>query len=301
MARTLEDLLRDRDVVILDGAVGTELERRGVPLPLPVWTGDAAGRAPDVLRGIYLDYLRAGVDVVTACTWRTQPYVLRTVGREAEAAALTRQSVAIARAACVTTGHGLVAGSMGPLEDCYHPERVPAADVLRREHAVHAELVAEAGVDLIMLETMNTSREAHAAAEAALATGLPVLVSLILDPVRGDVLSGEDLETVSAHLRTLEVEGRLLAGFLVNCAPPATITSALARLDAPRDPRPIGAYANLGLDDGKGGWRPDTRTPPEAYGERAREWRALGARLIGGCCGSTPEHLAAVSRALRAG
>ena len=301
MARTFEDLLRERDVVILDGAVGTELERRGVPLPLPVWTGDVAVRAPEVLRGIYLDYLRAGVDLVTACTWRTQPYVLRAVGFEGHAAALTRRAVDIAREACATAGHGLVAGSMGPLEDCYHPERVPAGDVLRREHAAHARLVADAGVDLIMLETLNTSREAHAAAEAALATGLPVLVSLILDPVRGDVLSGEDLEVVSAHLRALEVEGRRLGGFLVNCAPPATITAALARLEVPRDPRPTGAYANLGSEDGKGGWRPDTQTPPEAYGDWAREWRALGARLIGGCCGSTPEHLAAVSRALRAG
>ena len=102
MAQTFEDLLCERDVLILDGAVGTELERRGVALPLPVWTGDAAVRAPGVLRGIYLDYLQAGVDIVTACTWRTQPYVLRAVGREAEAAALTRRAVDIAREACAT-------------------------------------------------------------------------------------------------------------------------------------------------------------------------------------------------------
>ena len=299
MPNDLERLLASRDVVILDGATGTELERRGMPAPLPLWTADAAVRAPDLLRQIHVDYLEAGADVLTANTFRTHPYTLRAAGREAEAADLTRRSVEIARQACERAGRGLVAGSVAPLEDCYHPERVPPPDVLRRDHAAHVRNLVAAGVDLVLVETMNTAREAHAAAEAGLESGLPVLVSLILDQRSGDVLSGEDLEVAWAHLRALEAHGARVAGFLVNCAPPDVIAPALERTHRPQDARPIGAYANLGRAETHGNWTHDAATPVEAYAERALEWVEMGARWIGGCCGTTPDHIRAVAAALR--
>ncbi len=290
-----EQLLAARSVILLDGATGTELQRRGVQTRPPLWTAEAARDNAGVLERIHLDYLAAGADIVTANTFRTTPYTLRAVGREGEAAGLTRQSVDVARRACARAGHGIVAGSMAPLEDCFHPERVPAADVLLREHAAHARNLQYAGVDLLLVETMNTAREAHDAALAALETGLPVLVSLILDPeLPGELLSGEDLDVAWAHIRPLPV-----AGLLLNCTPPARIEAALERMQWSNDRRPIGAYANCGNEGPAGTWVPDTRTPPEAYGENAARWVSLGARIVGGCCGTTPEHLRAVRAALR--
>ena len=295
MATALEQLLATRSVVFLDGPTGTELQRRGLPTASPLWTADAALQAPEVLQQIHFDYLQAGADIVTANTFRTTPYTLRQVGRENEALALTQRSVAVARRACALIGHGLVAGSMAPLEDCFHPERVPAGDVLLREHAAHARNLQAAGVDLLLVETMNTAREAHDAAQAALDTGLAVLVSLILDPSgSGDLLSGEDLEVAWAHIRPLAV-----AGFLVNCSPPAAVSAALERMQWPDETRPIGAYANFGHETPDGAWAPDTRTPPAAYAECATAWRRLGARIIGSCCGTTPDHLRAAVAALR--
>ena len=301
MPNAFESLLAARGVLLLDGATGTELQRRGVPTPLPLWTADAAVRAPGVLQQIHLDYLEAGADVVTANTFRTTPYTLRKHGRESEAATLTLRSVEIARAACDAAERGLVAGSMSPLEDCFHPERVPPGDVLLREHAAHARNLRAAGVDVLLVETMNTAREAHDAATAALETGLPVLVSLILDQDgEGDLLSGEELDVAWAHIRPLPV-----AGLLVNCSPPRVITSALERMQWRDERRPLGAYANFGRADEISGWAPDTTTPPEDYAECVREWLALGARLIGGCCGTTPAHVraaaAAVASARRSG
>lgn len=284
---SFEKLLAERDVVILDGGTGTELQRRGFAARLPLWTAEAARLAPDLLRQIHADYLAAGADIVTANTFRTQPYTLRRAGRETDAPALTQESVDVARAACREARCGLVAGSLAPLEDCYKPELVPPPDVTRREHALHARHLADAGVDLLLVETMNTAREAHAAAEAALATELPVLVSLILQE-SGDLLSGEDLDVACAHLRALEVEGRRIAGFLINCAPPATLLEALARLEG-ADTRPIGAYANVGI--------PAT-VEPAAYAAWALECRRSGARVLGGCCGTTPGHIGAIVRAL---
>jgi homocysteine S-methyltransferase len=296
MAASFADLLATQGVVLLDGATGTELQRRGVPTPLPLWTADAAVRSADVLRRIHQDYLEAGADIVTANTFRTAPYLLRKLNREREAVELTRRSVEVARAACAAAGRGLVAGCMAPLEDSHRPERVPSGDVLLREHAAHAHALQEAGVDLLLVETMNTAREAHDAATAALETGLPVLVSLILDPHgAGELLSGEDLDVAWAHLRPLPV-----AGFLVNCTPPAVITQALERMQWSGESRPIGAYANFGREDERNGWAPDTSTPPEAYGTAVHEWLQRGARLVGGCCGTTPAHLRSAAQAVRA-
>ncbi|HZL85374.1 MAG TPA: homocysteine S-methyltransferase family protein [Candidatus Krumholzibacteria bacterium] len=295
MAGAFENLLATREVVFLDGAIGTELHRRGVPTQPPLWTADAATVAPDVLEKIHGDYLLAGADIVTANTFRSTPYTLRKVGRELDAQDLTQRTVGIARRACTQAGRGLVAGCMAPLEDCFHPERVPPGDVLLHEHTLHARHLQAAGVDLLLVETMNTAREAHDAALVALETGLPVLVSLILDPDgEGDLLSGEDLDVAWAHIRPLPV-----AGFLVNCTPPEVVTLALERMHWSGDKRPIGAYANFGHETPDGDWAPDTRTPPSEYGRIVATWRELGARLIGGCCGTTPEHLRAATTALR--
>lgn len=285
-------------MIILDGATGTELQRRGFHTTAPLWTADAALLAPDLLRRIHVDYLHAGAEVVTANTFRTQPYVLRTVGRELEAAALTQRAVSLARDACVLAGHGRVAGSMAPLEDCYHPERVPPLEVLQREHELHAHHLAAAGVDLILVETMNTRREALAAATAALATGLPVWVSLILDPRTADLLSGEDLGATIESLRALASRGRRIEAFAVNCTPAAVARSALQRLARQDDPRSFGAYANASRPDAMGAWQPDPDASVEHFGEWGRDCRDAGAGILGGCCGTTPEHIRVLRAAL---
>ena len=286
-------------MIILDGATGTELQRRGFTTTA-VWTADAAVLAPDLLRNIHLDYLHAGADIVTANTFRTQPYALRAAGREAEAAELTRFTVELARDACTLAGRGRVAGSMAPLEDCYRPERVPPSEVLRHEHDLHARNLADSGVDLLLVETMNTAREAHAAAAAGLATGLEVWVSLILDARSGDLLSGEDFAAAMARLRELEVNGHRIAGFAINCTPPAVALQALGRMARDGDPRPFGAYANASSPAGAGTWQADPDAAVGRFGAWASACRKAGAHLIGGCCGTTPGHIRAVRASLAA-
>jgi S-methylmethionine-dependent homocysteine/selenocysteine methylase len=300
MVDALARLLAAQDVVLLDGATGTELERRGFATPLPLWTAEAASRAPELLRQVHLDYLEAGADIITANTFRTNPYTLRRMGREAEAAALTEKSVALAREACRAAGHGVVAGCLAPLEDCYHPELVPLPEVLHRAHAAHATNLAAAGADLLLVETMGTAREAQAAAAAALATGLPVLVSFILDPRgHGTLLSGEDLTAGLAHLRRLAVGRARVGGFLVNCTPRALALAALPRMQDAGDPRPLGAYPNRGEPDAERGWKDDPSGTPAACAAWARDARARGARFLGGCCGMTPAHIRAMANAWR--
>ena len=281
-------------MVFLDGAVGTELGRRGVSLELPLWTARAAATDAAILEQIHVDSLQAGADIVTANTFRTSPYTLRKAGRAADSLDLTRASVRCARNACARVGHGIVAGSVAPLEDCYTPSLVPAPDVLTREHAAHVRNLVDAGVDLLLVETMNCIREAQAAVAAAHATGLPVMVSFVLDPRgNGDLLSGENLDDAWATL------GKTPAVRLVNCAPYDTITRAVVRMAAIADDVPFGAYANAGTLDHDGRLTAAELATPEAAAEHAAAWRALGARVIGGCCYSSPEHIRAIRDRLR--
>lgn len=278
-------------VTLLDGALGTELTRRGCDTTLPLWSARALLEAPDVVAAIHADYVAAGARVLTANTFRTNPRTLARAGLAGHTADLTARAVGLARSAA---GSGIqVAGSMAPVEDCYSPWLVPDDAALRAEHAELAAALAAAGCDLILVETMNTVREAVIAARAAAATGLPVWVSFTLDP-RNRLLSGETLAEAIAGLRPLRPQAAL-----VNCIPVAQVDAALTDLRAAltETGTPFGAYANVGHVDDTVGWTLTDAVSPDAYAASARGWTALGASILGGCCGTTPEHVRAMNRA----
>lgn len=291
----LPQRLSDPRPILLDGATGTELNRRGVSTDLPLWSARALVEAPEVLRAIHVDYARAGAEVLTANTFRTHRRSLARGGLGHRAAELTQLAVEIARAAVHESGGAAswVAGSLAPLEDCYSPELVPPQAEVEAEHAELAGHLAAAGVDLIIVETMNTIREAQAATRAALRAGLPVLTSFVC---RSDhrLFSGETVSEAVAAIAPLGV-----AGLLVNCTPSTTIRAPFAELRAAAlsqaGPEPItGLYANIGHTDDITGWTNTADVSPDEYAQLARGWLAQGARLIGGCCGTTPDHIAAL-------
>jgi S-methylmethionine-dependent homocysteine/selenocysteine methylase len=138
-------------------------------------------------------------------------------------------------------------------------------------------------VDFLLLESMNTTREATAAVEAARETGLPVWVSFVVDD-RGQLLSGEPIPK-------LETDATL-----VNCAPPEDISAALGQLEGT-----YGAYAHIGRFDPPS-WKFEfvpqfvatEEWPANRYGDAAAGWIEQGARIVGGCCGTKPEHVRAL-------
>lgn len=276
--------------LLLDGGLGSELDRRGVDVSLPLWSARALLVDPPALLAIHREYAEAGADVITANTFRTQRRTLERAGIAESAAELTRVAVHMARAAATVSGNGAyVAGSMAPLEDCYRPDLVPDATAMETEHREMAEALAESGVDLIMVETINTGREAVTAARAAVTTGLPVLVSLVCD-AQGALLSGEDPGRVAASLVEVGVDA-----VLINCAPAPELHRALGRIVAATE-APTGGYGNVGAADDGGGWVNTDAVDPQAYATYATAWLDDGARVIGSCCGTTPAH----TKALRA-
>ena len=279
------------ELIILDGALGTELERRGVPAPLPLWSASALLDAPDTVRAIHEDYVLSGADIITANTFRSTPRTLAKAGRAGEAERLTEKAVALAREAADRTRVArevLIAGAMAPLEDCYRPDLAPESKLAEREHAEQAVRLARAGVDLILIETMNSTAEAKAALRGAKPTGLPVIVSFICKNAL-EIWNGESLQDAVRAVEPFKPDA-----ILVNCVGPDTVGDCLGAMG--RVTRlPLGCYPNAGEPDmARGTWRFDPAWTPERFAEAALEWVARGAQIVGGCCGIGPDHIKAL-------
>jgi len=317
-AHTLLRQELNRRPLLLDGATGTELERRGVPTLLPLWSAGALLTHPQVVEAIHRDYVTAGADIVVANTFRTNPRTLRAAGRMWQGEWLNRLAVELARQAVARGGEALaaregeapaepsagveqgadvtlstarqrvwIAASMAPVEDCYHPERVPNEPSLDTEHGRLMAWLKAAGPDLVWIETMNTVREARAAARAAVEAEMPFAVSFVLRE-SGELLSGEPLEEVVAAVEPFDP---LAIG--VNCIPPRAVADLLGRLRR-ITARPLLAYAHIGNAEPIRGWSYSQSLSPSKYADCARRWLDEGASIVGGCCGTTPAHIGAL-------
>lgn len=276
------------EVIILDGPLGTELERRGVVTRLPRWSADAMDSAPQRVADIHRDYADAGARVHTTNTFRTRR---RTMGAAFDEAA--RAAVRLAREA-VPAGHR-VAGSIAPLEDCYRPDRSPENP--GPEHAEFAKLLASAGCDLLLCETFSHPGEALIAVTEALETGLETWLALCPGPDGTLMEPSVLLET--AH-RATELG---VSTVLANCVSIPALEPFVERFED--SGLRFGVYANAGRPDDEIGWRPPRGEEGEGpsagalrYAEAAIRWRAAGASVIGGCCGTGPEHIRAVADAV---
>ncbi len=283
--------LAGRGVLILDGATGTELSRRGVATGGPAWSAAALADDPDAIVEIHREALRAGAQVLTTCTFRTHARSLARdpalAGRSAELNAI---AVGCARRARSAEGRAdaRIAGSLSPLEACFRPDLVPGEAACAREHADQAESLARAGADLLLAETMGTLREARAAVTAAVATGLETWCAFTT-AAPGRLLSGEPL---AVAVRAVEDTGA--SAVLINCVP-AVESLAEFRALAAGASGPCGIYPNIGHARGVDGFQSDLLLEPGEFGAHLGACVRAGARLIGGCCGTTAEHVAAIT------
>lgn len=256
--------------------MGSELTARGVDTSGRSWSAQALVDAPDLVRAIHRDHLRLGAQVLRTNTFRTREADLGSQWAE-----LARRAVALAREA--THAGVRVAGSVGPVGDCYRPAATPDADAARAAHEALADVLAAAGVDLFVCETFPTPQEAALATRACARFGLPVWTSLTAGP------DGELLTPVALADGARAAHEAGASVVLVNCVAAERIepyVDALARLGVP-----FGMYANGASWNGP-------RISPDAYGELVARCVARGASVVGACCGTGLAHLAAARDAL---
>jgi homocysteine S-methyltransferase len=296
MTTTFLASLSQPNKLILDGATGTELNRRGVDTGLPLWSANTLLTDSDskILQQVHEDYLRAGADIITTNTFRTHRRALAPSGNADRALELTSRAVTIARGAIINTKSDkpkFIAGSISTLEDCYRPDLVPSDEELRAEHAERIDHLVQCGVDLILIETVNTIREAAVMAKLAVTTSVPVVVSFVCNR-EGKILSGETLTDAAKQLVPLGIS---VIG--VNCGPATDLVKPLSELrHICGADFPLIAYGNIGYADEKVGWVNTDSEDPKAYCEYAIQWPV---KIVGGCCGTTPEHIRQLRLALK--
>jgi len=294
MGTPLARMLAKKAILILDGAMGTELQRREVDTGLPLWSANALMVHPEIVLQIHKDYATAGADIITTNTFRTTKRMLLRANLPDRSKQLTAMALGLAKQAreAFPDREVLIAGSMAPLEDCYRPDLVPPERELRDEHAELATRLADADVDFLLVETMNTIREAYAACEAAKATGKEVVVSFICND-DGNLYGGESLQEAIRTLAPLEP-----AAFGLNCVSPRYLQPAIVNLKETTR-LPFAVYGNVGVPGKESEvWEFTHDLTVHQYAEQALGWKQMGASIIGGCCGTTPEYIRAVKEIL---
>lgn len=283
--QTLQQALQKQNIILMDGGMGTEILNRGLKTTLPLWSADALLTHPDVVQAIHEDNIKAGAQIIITNTFMTtsRRFTKTTYGdRAKEATIIACQLAQTARKKTHTEDSVYIAGSVAPLEQCYHPELVPPDTALKKEHFALVSHLAEEGVDFILAETMNTIRETLAILEAAQEHGLPVAACFVCND-NEELLSGESLADA---VKAVALYDPLFIG--VNCVSHDIATRTVRALTKLTD-KPIAVYAQGdGAPGSDQGWEFDETHRDDAYIKAATQWKADGATIIGGCCGTSP-------------
>ncbi|MGH9446907.1 MAG: homocysteine S-methyltransferase family protein, partial [Terriglobia bacterium] len=279
----------DRRAVVADGAMGTMLYSRGIPFSRCF--DELNLSMPQSVKEIHLSYAKAGAEVIETNTFgATRPRL----GKYGFASQLREINLAGARLAREIAGDELyVGGSAGPLGLRLEPLGPTSLEEARAMFREQIEALAQGGADLIVLETMTDLEETHQAILAAReVTQLPLVAQMTIQE-DGNTLAGTSPE---AFVRQLEQWGADMIG--VNCSlGPAGVLDALERMAKVTSKR-LSAQPNAGLPRTVEG-RSIYLCSPDYMAEYARRFLELGVRLVGGCCGTTPEHIRAIKKAVR--
>ena len=294
----LQSRLQDGEIIVMDGGTGTEIGRRGVTLGAETWSAESLITSPGTVREVHEDYIRAGAEILIANTFDTGRATLEKTGLGERTVELNRLAVRLAQEACGSVAVDrpvLIAGSMSSFLPKGDPTVTPSYEAAFADYREQSRILAEAGVDLIVLEMMTRTVDIRAAVDAVVKTGLPIWVGLSVTTVDGELFLG--LRKKWGRERVAEAvdaagPNRVSAMFIMHT--PIEDTAVGLRELKRRVSVPIGAYAHAA-----GKVSPEIRcVSPEDYLKNAMEWVDLGAQIIGGCCHTTPDHVGALSRSL---
>jgi homocysteine S-methyltransferase len=281
-----------RGPVLCDGAMGTLLYAKGVFINRCY--DELNISQPEMVGAIHSEYVKAGAEVLETNTFGANHYRLLRHGFEGRVQEINRAGVQLARAAAGTDV--LVAGSVGPLGVRIEPLGKISREEARSAFREQIQVLADEGVDLILLETFGYIDELHQAILAAreVAPGLPIVAEVTIDE-DGNALDGTEVEAFGPRLTDFGVD---VVG--CNCSiGPAAMLDTVERLRRVTS-LPLAAQPNAGMPRSVEG-RNIYLCSPEYMASYARKFVAAGVSLIGGCCGTTPEHIRAMKSALRVG
>jgi 5-methyltetrahydrofolate--homocysteine methyltransferase len=284
------------EILVSDGATGSNLQKMGLK----------AGQAPEdliidnpeILMELEGGFVKAGSDIILTCTFGGTRMRLKDSKYQDRAPELNIRAVELARKAAASAGRSdvLVAGSMGPVGGLIKPYGPLEAEEVKATFAEQAKALAEGGVDLLVIETMFAFEETNAAFEGAKSvTDLPIVVSFSYDRGTRSMMGVKPKDVMK---RYTEMGANVIGA---NCGTTLDNMEAIITEYANTMPNfPIWAKPNAGVP------HMDIQTEkaiydmgPEDMANFAKKYVALGAKIVGGCCGSTPEHVAAIAKAVK--
>lgn len=294
MSNLLIDLLGERAYLLADGATGTNLMKMGLP----------AGQAPDLwnldqpenVKWLHESFIGVGADIILTNTFGANRCRLKLDNAEERTREINEAGTRIARLAADASGRPVVvAGSMGPTGEMLEPYGTLTGEEAESTFAEQAQALAEGGADVLWIETIFAFGELEAAVAAASRTGLPVVSTMTFDTV-GRTMMGDTPEKAREFIQALD--SRVIA-FGANCgAGPSMLIDTICRFRrGGSDTDVLVSKGNCGIPQMIGGEIVYSGTE-EIMARYARLARDAGARIIGGCCGTTAVHLKAIADAL---
>ncbi len=291
---TFQDLLDERGWLLADGATGTNYFLAGLKSGTPPETWN--DNHPDRVVDLHRRFIAAGADIILTNSFGGTANRMRMHGEGHRVAEVNARAAELARNAADEAGRPvLVAGSMGPTGDLYEPLGELTVDQGAVAYEAQAMALAEGGADLLWIETISSEEEVTAALRGAAATGLPAFALMSFD-TKGRTMMGISAQDLARMVDRLPVRPTAIGA---NCGTGASelVCNVLAMASTRQD-IPIVAKANCGLPVMTDSGQIAYSGTPELMANYARLACDAGASIIGGCCGTTPEHLAAMRQAL---
>ena len=294
--------LRDRELLVFDGACGTSLQ--GLDLPVSTWDGREGCNewlnvtAPDVIRDIHAGFVAAGAQVLETNTFGASRIVLAEYGLEDRVAEINTAAVQAARAAAADNPDVFVAGSMGPTTKLVSLGHIEL-DPLEEAYTEQAAALLAAGVDALILETCQDLLQVKTAVRAALdavehaGRDVPLMVSVTIEQT-GTLLVGSDIAAVCATLEPFPIFSLGL-----NCATGPEAMASQIRYLAHQWPGRISCMPNQGLPEVVAGRTVYPMSPQDFAARMLRYVEQEGLSIVGGCCGTTPAHIRDLVAALQ--
>ena len=283
--------LQSHKPMIADGATGSNLFQRG--LPRGTASENWVLENPEAIIGLHQDFIKAGAQIILTCTFGANPYRLAEAGLDGQVTQVNRRAVELGFTA-IGASHVYLAGSIGPLGKLLKPYGPLSPADAEQAYRQQIEVLADAGVDLLVIETQFDHTEATSAVKATRSiTDLPLVVSYSYDRGTKTMMGVSPTQMVNNYTN-LDVD---LIG--INCG--RSIEDNLKVLQEVHSlaSKPIWFKPNAGIPvvDENG----ETSYPmePQVMGKEAEKWLAEGASVIGGCCGTTPSHLKAIAQAVK--
>ena len=296
----IKQRLENNDTIILDGAIGAELEKKGAKMHKDLWCGTCSVESPDLVKKVHEEYILAGADIITTNTYATTPIAMKQYGFDNQVNEFNKKSVQLAKEAVKNSNKDIaVAGSVSTFGSLYKY----GLEAMKPGFKEQLNILSNEGVDLIILEAMSSQADiVETIVECSSQTKLPVWLSIscVIDDNTNKVMLGfsdtfdtdtnvyEDFETSMDNFSKIHQGPILIAHSDIE------VTGQAIKIAKKEFNGVLGAYPNRGHYE-KPHWKFVDNITPSEYLEKAKSWVENGTQIIGGCCGVGVEEIKAIS------